>query len=188
MWNDVTDGKKTRATVAVWCLVSVWTDVVSIWKFLHGCGLLELIRVILLGTGTWFGLYLEWLDKIELKRSCDRQYVPRSTRWQSQANATLVQSPLASESWNSFEFLPLDDYSPFFCLMMYFHSRFVDPFLRCPPCQQLKPMIHRLAQLLAAEPQITIGVIDTDENDAWVEFMEVAGWKTIQMESRWNFA
>eukprot|EP00434_Breviolum_minutum_P018271 symbB.v1.2.016120.t1/scaffold1220.1/size130986/5 len=35
----------------------------------------------------------------------------------------------------------------------------------CPPCQQLKPMIHRLAQLLAAEPQITIGVIDTDENE-----------------------
>jgi len=30
-------------------------------------------------------------------------------------------------------------------------------------------MIHRLAQLLAAEPQITIGVIDTDENDAWVK-------------------
>ena len=37
---------------------------------------------------------------------------------------------------------------------------------RCPPCQQLKPLIHRLAQLLSAEPQIAIAVIDTDENDA----------------------
>ncbi|CAL1137465.1 unnamed protein product, partial [Cladocopium goreaui] len=35
----------------------------------------------------------------------------------------------------------------------------------CPPCQQLKPLIHRLAQLLSAEPQIAIAVIDTDENE-----------------------
>ncbi|CAJ1419901.1 unnamed protein product [Effrenium voratum] len=35
----------------------------------------------------------------------------------------------------------------------------------CPPCQQLKPRIHRLAQLLAAEPSIAVAVIDTDENE-----------------------
>ncbi|CAK9003158.1 Putative protein disulfide-isomerase C1F5.02 [Durusdinium trenchii] len=35
----------------------------------------------------------------------------------------------------------------------------------CPPCQQLKPLVHRLAQLLSHEPMIAIGVIDTDENE-----------------------
>eukprot|EP00913_Durusdinium_trenchii_P010618 g9962.t1 len=40
----------------------------------------------------------------------------------------------------------------------------------CPPCQQLKPLVHRLAQLLSHGPMIAIGVIDTDENDPPVQW------------------